>query len=196
MTTSASTAARGDFGDERCCTCLLGPGTEALDDAKGNKEDRPEHPGLFEGGKEPDREAGHAHQADGEDQDHFAAEPVTDVAEDDAAEGPGCKPHSIGGKGGDHSPALAERRKEERSEDQCGSKAVDIEVVILQCRPYGTCKSCPPQLVRIDGGTFSGVRCISTSCHKNSLITRQAPVGLVDQRQHQTMLITMLNRVQ
>ena len=127
-----TTAARGHFGDQRGGAGLLGTGAQALEDAEGHQEDRSQHPGLFKGGQQADGEAGHAHQADGQDQDHLAAEPVADVAEDNAAERPGGEAHTVGGEGGDDGAALAQRGEEERPEDQGRGQAVDVEVVVLQ----------------------------------------------------------------
>ena len=127
-----TTAARGHFGDQRCGAGLLGSGAQALQDAEGNQEHRSHHPGLLKGGQQADGEAGHAHQPDGEDQDHLAAETVADVAENDSAERPGSEAHTVGGERGDDRPALAQRREEERPKDQGRGQAVDVKVVVLQ----------------------------------------------------------------
>jgi hypothetical protein len=179
-----TTPARRNFRNQRGRAGLLGPRPQALDDAQGHQEDRTQHSRLFERRQQADGETCHAHQADGEDQDHFAAEPVPDVAEDDSTEGTGGKADAVGCKGGDDSTAFPQRSKEQRPEDQRRGEAVNVEVVILQCGAYGAGKSCPSQLVRVDDGAVLSLRCFSTSCHKNSLITLQAPVGLVGQRQH------------
>ena len=193
----ATTAARRDFGNQRGGAGLFSAGTQSLQDAQRHQENGAEHAGLFVRRQQADGEAGGPHQADGEDQDHLAAEPVADVAEDHPAEGPGREAHAVRGEGCDQGSVLAERLEEQRAEDQGRGQPVDVEVVVLQGGAHGAGKRCPSQLFRIDDGAVRfSERCISTSCHKHSLKNTpdpRWPGGIVSNPKES---ITMLNRVQ
>ena len=166
----APTAARCDFGNQRGGPGLLRAGAQALNDAQGHQENGTHHSRLFKGRQQTDGEAGRTHQADREDKDHLAAEPVADVAEEHSAEGPGRETDAVRGKRGDQGAVFAERLEEQRAEDQGRSQAVDVEVVVLQSRAHGAGKSRPSQLIRIDDiAVRFSKRCIGTSCHKHSL---------------------------
>ncbi len=147
-----TTAARRHLGDQRCCARLLRSGTQALDDAEDHQEHGTKHARLLERRQQPDGEAGRSHQADGQDQHHLPAEPVPDVAEDDAAEGPGSEADAVRGERGDECALFAQRLEEQRSENQRRSQTVNVEVVVLQGGAHGAGKSCPSQLFRIDDG--------------------------------------------
>ncbi|MCY1228093.1 hypothetical protein D9M72_403900 [compost metagenome] len=114
----STATARRHFGNQCCCTGLFSTGAEALEDAQGHEQDRAQHARLLERGQQPDGEACGSHQADREDQHHFSAEPVTDDAKDDAAEGTGSKPDAVRGERRDQRAVLTEGLEEEGTENQ------------------------------------------------------------------------------
>ena len=171
-----TTATRRDLGDQRSGAGLFRTGTQSLADAQDHQEHGAHHACLFVGRQQADGKARGPHQADGEDEDHFAAEPVADVAEDHSAKGPGREAYAVCGEGSDQGSVLAERREEQRAEDQGRGQAIDVEVVVLQSGAHRAGKRCPSQLFRIDDGAVRfSERCISTSCHKHSLKNTPEP---------------------
>src|SRR5207302_11311266 len=103
---------------------------------------------LLERRQQADGEAGEAHHADGEQEDHLAAETVSDESEEDTAEGSRRKSDAIGCERCDQCTAFAQGLEEQRSEDQGRSQTINVEVVVLQSGSYGAGKSCPSQLFR------------------------------------------------
>ena len=75
-------------------------------------------PDLLGGGQNTDQGAGPAHQGDGDHQDPFAAEPVAEGAEEQAAERPGQEADRQRGEAGDGAGRRAERGEEDLAEDQ------------------------------------------------------------------------------
>ncbi|KAG0934328.1 hypothetical protein G6F31_016131 [Rhizopus arrhizus] len=80
---------------------------------------------------QPDEDGGHAHQQQGDQQHGLAADLVSIVAENHAAQGPREEPHGIRGKRRQRACERVEGGKEDLVEDQCGSRAVQEKVVPL-----------------------------------------------------------------
>jgi hypothetical protein len=104
---------------------------EALHDPQGDQQDRRPHADRVVGRQQADEEAAGAHQRHGQQHHRLAADPVAEVAEEEAAEG-AC--HVTGGEGaeGRDGPHGGVGPGEEQiAEDQRGDGAVDEEVVEL-----------------------------------------------------------------
>ena len=104
---------------------------EALDQAAGQEQDRGADADAGVRREQADREGRDTHQEQRGDEHLLAADPVTEVAEDDAAEGARHEAERVGaerqhGRGG----RLA-LREEQRAEDERRGRAVEEEVVPL-----------------------------------------------------------------
>ena len=104
---------------------------EALHQAAGQQEERG---GDADGGvrrQQADREGRDAHQEERSDEHLLAADPVTEVAEDDAAEGAGDEAERVGAEGQQGRGGGLALGEEQRAEDERRGRAVEEEVVPL-----------------------------------------------------------------
>jgi hypothetical protein len=105
---------------------------EALHQAQQHQRDRGQHADCRVTRQAADREGAAAHQQQGEHQHRLAADPVTEMAEHDAAQRPGDEAGAERGEGHQCADHVVEAREEHRREDQRRGQAVDDEVVELE----------------------------------------------------------------
>ena len=115
-------------------------------------------PMVCVGGEQADREAGRAHDAHGQHEHGFAADPVAEVAEDHPAQGADDVADGEGaerGDGGDHRGQVGE---EQLPEHQRGGGAVEQEVVELDGAAQEAGEQHPAHLLGIAQGRRRAVR--------------------------------------
>ena len=131
---------------------------EALDQPQHDQQDRGEDADGLVGGEQADREAGRAHDAHGQHEHGFAADPVTEVAEDDPAERADDVADGQGGERGDRRDHRGEVGEEQLPEHQGGGGAVEQEVVELDGAAQEAGEQHPAHLLRITQGVGPGSR--------------------------------------
>src|SRR4029453_17504097 len=104
---------------------------DALGDAQGDQDDRgPDADGVI-GRQQADEEGGDTHDEQRQHQHGLAADAVAEVAEDDAAQGPGREADAVGGQGQQRARGRLHLGEEQLVEHQRGGGAVEEEVVPL-----------------------------------------------------------------
>ena len=88
---------------------------------------------LFVGREQPDQERRDAHDDEREHEHRLAADLVAVVPDDDAADRPGEEAHGIGAEGRERAHQRVEGGEEQPVEDERGRRAVEEEVVPLDC---------------------------------------------------------------
>ena len=104
------------------------------------------------GGEQADREAGRAHDAHGQHEHGFAADPVAEVAEDHPAEGADDVADGEGAERGDGRDHRGQVGEEQLPEHQRGGGAVEQEVVELDGAAQEAGEQHPAHLLGITQG--------------------------------------------
>ena len=120
---------------------------DALDDADEHEEHGSEQPDLLVGRQHADEHRGDAHQEERADEHRLAADPVAEVAADDAAEGAHREADAEGGEAEQHADHGILRVEEDGVEVERRGRAVRQEVVVLDGGADGTADG-GPELVR------------------------------------------------
>jgi len=145
----AAALRRRELRDEHGGARLLGPGAQPLEDAEQDQQDRGDDTGGLEGGEDADQEARAAHEGDGGDEDHLAAQLVAEVAEHQPADRPGGEANGVGAQRRDRAAGGAQGLEEQLAEDEGTGQAVDVEVVVLEGRPHRGRQGGAPELLGI-----------------------------------------------
>jgi hypothetical protein len=141
------------LGDEQHRTAPLTAQGEPLDHPQQRQQQRRGQADRRVGRQQADRERRAPHHQQADDQQLFAADPVAEVAEDQAAQRARDEPHGVGGErqhGADQRVGLGE---EDVVEHERGGRAVEEEVVPLDRRADEAGGDHPPE-----GGFLSHVR--------------------------------------
>ncbi len=112
-------------------TGLLSGRREPLQKAENDQQDRRKDTDLGVGRQDADENRGQTHQEQGEDEHRPAAETVPEVPQDDGADRPGDVGDPEGRKRGKPCRLRVGRGKEELRKDECRSRPVQEEVVVL-----------------------------------------------------------------
>jgi hypothetical protein len=99
-----------------------------VEEAQKDEEGRGPEAGLGIGGKHADEGRGATHQADGDEEGVFAADPVAIMAEHHCADGPHAKAGAEGGEAGERGGGGIVDREEELA-DEGGEDAVEEEII-------------------------------------------------------------------
>ncbi len=119
---------------------------DALNKAQEGQDDRAPDADRLIARDEGDDEGGDAHQHEGRDQRRLAADAVAIVAEDRRTDRPRGKAGAIDEERVQRSDQRIGVREEQFREDQTGSRAVEEEIIPLDCRADRTCDHRPTQL--------------------------------------------------
>ena len=118
------------FGDEQNGAAPLAADGEALDEAQHHQQGRGPVPDLRERRQAAHEEGGGAHQQQAELQQPLASVPISELAEDDAADRAGREADGVGHEGGkDGVELVGAFREEHLVEYQRGRGAVEEELV-------------------------------------------------------------------
>ncbi len=121
----------GVFGDHERRAAPFAADRDALYDAEQDEQDGGPDADRVVRGQQADEEAAGAHQDHRQEHHRLAAEPVAEVAEDDAAERTGEIPRGERAEGGHGAHRRVGPGEEEVAEDERGDGSVDEEVVEL-----------------------------------------------------------------
>src|SRR6185436_424615 len=135
--------------------CAVG---QALDDADDDEQDAGPDADRLVGGQAADEEGRDAHDEQAGDENWFAAEFVTEVAADDAAEGADQEADAQGGEGQQGGGKRVGAGEEVGAEVQGGGGAVADEVVGLDGGPDARADGDLPGVACSLGFAFEGVR--------------------------------------
>lgn len=117
------------LGDHQHRPTPLAADRKALDDAQGNEHDRRPQSDLVIGRQEPDQKGRHTHHHQRGDQHGLSPDTVTEVTEHEASQRPSEEPDGVTCKSRHRACQRLQRWKEQAVEDQCGSRAVQEEIV-------------------------------------------------------------------
>jgi hypothetical protein len=115
--------------DEQNHTAPFAANREALDEPKRDEDDGNRRPDRGVRRKQSDQECRAPHQQEAEHQQVLATEPVTEVAEHDAADRPGHEPDRIGQEGQHGADQRIGLGEEQHVKDQRRGRAVEQEIV-------------------------------------------------------------------
>jgi hypothetical protein len=102
--------------------------TDALAEAEDGEQQRRGESDGGVGGQQSDGDGRDAHGGERDDEGGFAADAVSEVAEEGGTDGTGEERDAEGGKGGEAGGGGIGCRKEERREDEDGGGSEDVEV--------------------------------------------------------------------